>query len=159
MSIEKENFLRTKLIHYLQQLDPDTPPHWGNMSVQQMIEHFAHDAVASANGHLKFEKVILPPEQVEKLREFMMSEKPFKENTKNPLMPEEPRPLRYNTVQAAIAALHEELIHFFEVYDKNHQLLLLNPFFGELSFEENVQLLYKHALHHLKQFGVQPLTT
>ena len=51
MSIEKENFLRTKLIHYLQQLDPATPPRWGKMNVQQMIEHFAHDAVANANGH------------------------------------------------------------------------------------------------------------
>ena len=29
----------------------------------------------------------------------------------------------------------------------------LNPIFGELDFNGNVQLLYKHALHHLRQFG------
>jgi hypothetical protein len=32
------------------------------------------------------------------MREFMMSDKPFKENTKNPLLEEEPQPLRYKTV-------------------------------------------------------------
>jgi hypothetical protein len=32
-----------------------------------------------------------------------------------------------------------------------------NPFFGDLNFAENVHLLHKHALHHLRQFGVVPL--
>jgi hypothetical protein len=159
MSIEKENFLRTKLIHYLQQLDPATPPRWGKMNVQQMIEHFAHDAVANANGHLKFDKIVLPAEEVEKMRQFMMTEKPFRENLRNPLMSEVPGTLRYNTIQAAIGALQLELIHFFEVFEKNHQLIILNPFFGELNFEENVQLLYKHGLHHLRQFGIEPLSS
>jgi hypothetical protein len=88
-----------------------------------------------------------------------MSEKPFKENTKNPLMGEEPAPLRYKTVQAAIGALQQELICFFEAYEKQPDMMIRNPFFGDLNFEQNVQLLYKHALHHLRQFGVEPLNT
>ncbi|MBL7747328.1 MAG: hypothetical protein JNM19_07885 [Chitinophagaceae bacterium] len=159
MSIEKENFLRTKLISYLQRLDPATAPKWGKMSVQQMIEHYAGDAVRNANGHLKTDTILTPPEQLERMREFMMSEKPFKENTRNPLMGDEPRPLRYKTVQGAIGALQQELIFFFETYEKNPGLVTRNPFFGDLNFEQNVQLLYKHALHHLRQFGVEPLTT
>jgi hypothetical protein len=159
MSIEKENFLRTKLISCLQQLDPATPPQWGKMGVQQMIEHYGGEAVRNANGRLKMEKILTPPEQLEQMREFMMSEKPFKENTKNPLMGEEPQPLRYKTVQAAIGALQQELIYFFEAFEKNPQLVTRNPFFGDLSFEQNVQLLYKHAVHHLRQFGVEPLST
>lgn len=86
----------------------------------------------------------------------MMSDKPFKENTKNPLMGKEPAPLQYQTVQAAIGSLQEELIYFFEVYEKNPAQIIRNPFFGDLNFEQNVQLLHKHALHHLKQFGVEP---
>ena len=113
MSFEKENFLRTKLIRYLQQLDPATPPRWGKMSVQQMIEHFTEDAVRVANGHRKFDSIITPPERLQRMREFIMSDKPFKENTKNPLLNEEPAPLRYKTVQAAIGALQQELIYFF----------------------------------------------
>lgn len=158
MSLEKENFLRTKLITLLQRLDPATPPRWGKMSVQQMIEHYGGDAVRNSNGRLKIETIITPPEQLDRMREFMMSEKPFRENTKNPLMGEEPAPLRYKTVQGAIGALQQELIYFFEAYEKNPAMIIRNPFFGDLNFEQNVQLLYKHALHHLRQFGVEPVT-
>lgn len=157
MSFEKENFLRTRLVRYLQQLDPATPPRWGKMNVQKMIEHFAGDAVRNASGRLKIEEIITPPKNIERMREFMMSDKPFKENTKNPLMGEHPPPLRFHTVQAAIGALQQELIFFFEAFSKNPQLITRNPFFGDLNFEQNVQLLYKHAIHHLRQFGVEPL--
>lgn len=156
MSLEKENFLRTKLVSCLQGLDPATPPRWGKMSVQQMIEHYAGDAVRNASGRLKIDTIITLPENLGRMREFMMSDKPFKENTKNPLMGEEPAPLQYQTVQAAIGSLQEELIYFFEVYEKNPAQIIRNPFFGDLNFEQNVQLLHKHALHHLKQFGVEP---
>ena len=155
MSIEKENFLRTRLVTYLQRLDPETTPRWGKMNVQQMIEHFALDALRNANGRLKIEKTVTPADKLPLYLEFMMSEKPFKENTKNVLMAEEPAPLRYKTVQAAIGRLQEELIYFFEVYEKNPAMVILNPFFGELNFEQNVQLLHKHALHHLRQYGVE----
>ena len=156
MSFEKENFLRTKLIRYLQQLDPATSPRWGKMSVQQMIEHFTEDAVRVANGQRKFDAIITPPEKLQRMQEFIMSDKALKENTRNPLLAEEPAPLRYKTVQAAIGALQQELIYFFETFEKDHQSLTRNPIFGDLNFEQNVQLLYKHALHHLRQFGVQP---
>jgi hypothetical protein len=156
MSFEKENFLRTKLVPYLQRLDPATPPRWGKFSVQAMIEHFAGDALRNANGRLPIDKIITPPDRLDRMREFLMSDKPFKENTKNPLLGEEPEPLHFKTVQAAIGALQQELIGFFEVYEKDPNKVTRNPFFGDLNFEQNVQLLYKHALHHLRQFGVEP---
>ena len=158
MTIGKENFLRTRLVAYLQRLDPATPPRWGKMNVQQMVEHYAGDAVRNASGRLKFDAIMTPPERLEQMREFMMSDKPFRENTKNPLMGEEPAPLHFKTVQAAIGALQQELIYFFEVFENNPQLITRNPFFGDLNFEQNVQLLYKHALHHLRQFGIEPLS-
>lgn len=154
MSFEKENFLRTKLVPYLQRLDPSTLPRWGKMNVQQMIEHYTGDAVRNANGRLKIDNIMTPLENLGRLREFMMSDKPFMENTKNPLMGDEPVPRRYKTVQGAIGALQQELIYFFEAFEKNPELITRNPFFGDLNFEQNVQLLYKHALHHLRQFGV-----
>lgn len=156
MSLEKENFLRTKFVSLLQQIQPGTAPRWGKMNVQQMVEHFAGDALRCANGRLKMDKIMVPPEQLEKMRSFLMSDKPFRENTKNPLMGEEPAPLRNGTLQAAIGELQEELITFFEAFEKDPHLVTRNPFFGDLNFEQNVQLLYKHALHHLRQFGVEP---
>jgi hypothetical protein len=157
MSFEKENFLRTKLVVTLQRLDPGTKPRWGKMNVQQMIEHYGGDALRNASGRLKFETIITPSAKLESMREFMMSSRPFRENTVNPLMDGEPAPLRYKTVQGAIGALQLELIYFFEAFKKNPDLVTRNPFFGDLNFEQNVQLLYKHAMHHLLQFGVQPL--
>jgi hypothetical protein len=159
MNFEKENFLRTKLVLYFQRLDPTTPPGWGKMNVQQMIEHCANDVIRSASGRLKIDTIITPPENLQRLRDFLLGDKPFKENIKNPLLAEEPRPLQYKTVQAAIGALQQELIYFFEVFEKNSNLLTRNPFFGDLNFDQNVQLLYKHSLHHLRQFGVEPHTS
>lgn len=154
MSFEKENFLRTKLISYLQRLNPSTPPKWGKMNVQQMIEHLNLDAVQIASGKIKWDKPVTPPERLQKMKEFLLSERTFKENTVNPLLEENPAPTRFQTVQAAISDLHMELIYFFEVFDKNPSLYTLNPIFGDLNFDQNVQLLYKHAQHHLRQFGV-----
>lgn len=155
ISMEKENFLRTRFVTCLQRLDPATPPRWGVLSVQGMIEHFAHEALRNANGRLVFEKVYTPPEHLEKMRGFMLSEKPFRPNTKNPLMSETAAPLKYRTVQAAINAVQEELIFFFQENERQPGRIILNPFFGELDFEQNVHLLHKHALHHLRQFGVE----
>ena len=156
MNFEKENFLRTKFILILQQLDPAATGQWGKMNVQQMIEHFA-EMFRWANGKVKHEKILTPPDKLQVFRDFMMSERLFKENTKNKLMGEEPEPVKHRTVQAAIGELHQELICFFEVYEKRPELVIRNPFFGDLNFEESIQLLHKHALHHLKQFGVTPL--
>jgi hypothetical protein len=152
MNIEKENFLRTKFITLLQQLKAEEPQRWGKMNVQQMIEHLT-DSVMSASGKLKL-PVVTPPDKLERLREFLMSEKPFKENTKNPIISEEPPAPRKHTKEAAIGKLKEELISFFTAFENNPDSKTINPVFGELNFEENVQLLHKHALHHLKQFGV-----
>lgn len=55
----------------------------------------------------------------------------------------------------ALNALQAALDFFFETFYANSQFVTRNPFFGMLDFDRNVQLLYKHALHHLRQFGVE----
>lgn len=156
MTIEKENFLRTRLVPCLQRISHDTAPLWGKMNLHQMIEHLA-DVMKVANGKLKMD-IVTPAEKLPLYREFIMSDKPFKENTKSPVLPEQPLPLRTHTVQAATGKLQEEIIEFFEAFDKDPGLKTTHPVFGELDFNENVQVLYKHCLHHLKQFGSEPLS-
>jgi hypothetical protein len=155
MNFEKENFLRTKLISHLQKLNTDTQPLWGKMNARQMIEHMI-DVMMVANGKIKL-PIVTPPEKLSRLREFMMSEKPFKENTKSPVLGEEPLPLKKQTKEAAIGKLQEELIYFFESFEKNPGMKTTHPVFGELDLEMNIQVLYKHSLHHLRQFGVNIL--
>lgn len=153
MSFEKENFLRTRFIRYLQQLDPQKSPLWGKMSVQQMIEHFI-GALRIANGKTIVTDILTPPDKRVKMLEFLLSEKPFGKNLRNPLSGEEPEPAQFNTIQGAIAELHSELIRFFEVFEAQPTLVTRNPVYGDLNFDQNVQLLHKHAIHHLRQFGV-----
>jgi hypothetical protein len=155
VTIEKENFLRTRLVPLLQKLDPSLTPNWGKMNVQQMIEHYTSDGVCIASGRAQVIEIITPAERLTRYREFMMSDRPFQENTLNPLLPAEPSKPNFKTVQASIGALQEELIYFFEAFRNDPSLVTRNPIFGDLNFEENVQLLYKHAVHHLKQFGIE----
>ena len=153
MNAEKEQFLRHRFIALLKQIPSDTAPQWGKMSLQQMIEHFA-DSVRIASGKTLYADIVTPEEHLDKMRAFMISDKPFKENTVNSLMPEVPAPVKNRSTEEAITELHTEINDFFSSFEKDNFHTTRNPFFGDLNFEENVQLLFKHALHHLKQFGV-----
>jgi hypothetical protein len=150
---EKAQFLRSHFIPLLEGLPTETKALWGKMTVQQMIEHFA-DYMQIASGKAAHKDIITPPEQLDKMRDFLQSEKPFRENTRNPLMPEVPAPVRNPSKAEAIKELKEEIQFFFAVFEKNSLQVTRNPFFGDLNYEQNIQLLSKHALHHLKQFGV-----
>ena len=153
MSAEKTDFLKNRFIPLLKQIPSDTPPSWGKMTFQQMIEHFT-DYTRIASGKIPFADIITPSEHLERSRNFLMSDKPFRENTPNPLMPEVPAPVKNPSVELAIKELKKELDYFFDVFEKNKLQVTRNPFFGDLTYEQNIQLLHKHALHHLKQFGV-----
>ena len=155
MDEAKAGFLRTRFVPLLQDMPAETQPAWGKMTVQQMIEHFA-DSVRIASGKTVFTEFVSLPEVLQKSRVFMLSEKPFRENTRNPLLPETPVPVRNPSKEEAIKELQGELQTFFTVFEQNGMSVTRNPFFGDLNFEENIHLLHKHALHHLKQFGVGP---
>ncbi len=152
MNPEKESFLKFKLIALLKQLRGDEKGNWGVMNSQQMVEHLA-DAVKNASG-----KLILPVlndgERLQKFRDFLISEESFKENTKNSLIPEEGIQLRQSDMASAINNLQTEFDYFFEVFAITPALQTVNAFFGQLDYEMNIQLLHKHAMHHLRQFGL-----
>ena len=152
MNEQKKEFLKEQFIPLLKKLNTEDKGSWGLMNAQQMVEHFA-DAVKNASGKLAL-PVLNEGETLVAYREFLMSEKPMREGTKNPLMPEEPAPLRQPDMNAAISKLQSELDHFFMVYEQDPSLINKNPFFGELDYNQQVQLLHKHAMHHLKQFGL-----
>ena len=148
---QKLHFLLNDFPALLRQLDADTKGKWGLMNAQQMVEHFIW-SVKSANGKLQ-----LPPvnegEALEKIRAFLFSEKQFRENTKNPLLGD-PQPTHYPSMQVAVDKLQSELQYLADKFSGNPGTTTINPIFGELDLEGNVQLLHKHALHHLRQFGL-----
>ena len=150
---QKANFLKYEYTALLDGLDINAPRKWGKMTVQQMIEHMA-EYVRIANGKTQLEPVT-PADRIPVMQGFLESEKPMRENTPNPLLPDVPPVARHTTKEAAIAELQCELDHFFAVHEKEAGRKTPNPFFGHLNYEQHVQLLHKHGTHHLRQFGVE----
>ena len=148
----KKAWLKSEYTKRLAELKPDAERLWGKMNVQQMIEHMS-DYVRIANGRTPM-NIVTPEEHLDRAQSFLKSEKPFKENTPNSLMPDEPPAARHANTTDAIQELQGEVDHLFEVFEKDAALKIANPFFGNLDFDMQVQLLHKHGWHHLRQFGV-----
>ena len=154
MEQAKLNFLTKEYIPLLKNLSSTAMGKWGKMNGQQMVEHVAAFFYVSTKK-IKF-NLVTPLEHLPKYKEFLLSDKEFRENTKAPVnvIGDEPLPLRYNTMEEAIENLVKS-IAFFELYFKDDpHKKTLHPVFGELNFEEWVLLHYKHVTHHLKQFGL-----
>jgi oxepin-CoA hydrolase/3-oxo-5,6-dehydrosuberyl-CoA semialdehyde dehydrogenase len=147
-------FLQQEFLTILKTTNSDTVPKWGKMNLQQMLEHLVAFFKVST-GQLKFE-LVSPPEQLPKLKAFLLSDKPFRENTKAPanIIGEEPRPVYYASVAEALATLEKEVAVFISYYETHPAATELHPVFGELNFEEWVLLHYKHVTHHLRQFAL-----
>jgi hypothetical protein len=149
---EKLNFISNTAPHLMLQLSSETKGNWGVLNAQQMVEHLS-DSVRIANGKRK-ETLITPAENLERVRAFMLSDKPFKENTKNVQMTDIPTQVVKSNMQEAIDELNNELQDFIDIFKKDPQIAITNPFFGDLSFEEWTHLLNKHFEHHCRQFNL-----
>lgn len=150
---DKISFLKNDLIGHLQGIPADRSPAWGKMNLQQMTEHLSRDAFRVAAGKITF-PLMAKEENIPKMHDFLRSNIPFKENTVNRLMAEEPVPVVHPGMPAALAELQAEIGDFFDAYENDPGKTVINPFFGALDFDLQLHLLHKHALHHLRQFGI-----
>ncbi len=148
----KIDFLKLVFPQMLHSLDPEAKGAWGKLNAQQMVEHLT-ESLYIANGKL-YQKPELTPEQTEKVRSFFLSDKPFRENTTNHLLPDVPPPARNPSMVDSIAEFDKELDLFFAEFEGDDTRQTLNPFAGPFGFKEWVQLLHKHFVHHAKQFGL-----
>ena len=153
MLMDKVNFLKNEFISSLNTIDPEVKSLWGTLSLQGMVEHMT-DSIGIGWRRIQF-PLQYSEEITNKSRIFMLSDKPFKPGTKNSLMSEVPEVLRCKNLEEAKEELKNEIGQFFTFWANNPDGKVLNPFFGELSYQEWVHLLHKHATHHLKQFDVE----
>ena len=150
--MEKQQFFVAEYIPLIKKLSGKEQPLWGSLSAQGMVEHMT-DSIGIAWGRVK-EPMVTAAENLEKAKSFAMSDKHFRPNTKNVLMPEAPAPLRHASLEDAVTELDNEIFLFLSYYDFNPDAVVANPFYGELNYDEWLHLLHKHASHHLRQFGV-----
>ena len=154
MNSYKNEFLKTRLCPLISNLQATQHGNWGLMNAQQMAEHLTAFFKIST-GRLVF-PLVSAPEQLPKLREFLWSDKAFRENTKGPesIIPAEPVPVFHASMEIAIAKLDKEIQLFFDLFEKDPAKKTMHPVFGELNFDDWVQLHYKHVAHHTRQFGL-----
>ena len=154
MNEEKLKFIQTDFVTLLDQLSAEQTGKWGLMNGQQMVEHVTSFFKVST-GRLVF-PLVTPAELLPKLRAFLWSEAEFKENTKAPgnVIPAAPLPVHNASTTIAIEKLKKEINLFLETFKNDPTTKILHPVFGELNFEDWVQLHHKHLIHHAKQFNL-----
>lgn len=152
MHNSKLEFLLEEFPRLLLTLPPDAPGKWGLMNAQQMVEHFI-DSVLVAAGKIPVPQ-LTPEDKLPKMKAFLFSDMPFQENTKNPLIKDIPPAPRLADMETAVSELRRAFKAFIESYKEDPAKEIINPFFGPLDFNGQQQLLHKHALHHLRQFGI-----
>lgn len=145
-------FVENGFIALIKNLPADAVGKWGKMNAQQMLEHVSGFFKVSTN-QIHF-PLVTPVEHLPKYKEFLLSEKEFRENTKAPVLPEEPLPLKFTTIQEAVDDLEQQIKLFVDKFSSGEIVTSQHPVFGDLSFEEWVLLHYKHVVHHARQFGL-----
>lgn len=150
--MDKKEFIQQKFLELVSSLSADQKGNWGVMNAQQMVEHVA-DFFKVSYGKLKFQQVT-PTEQLPKFREFLWSDKEFKENTKAPMLPETAFAARNANMSDSLHELKTDINTFFSYFEENADVKTPHPVFGELNIEDWIQLHYKHTQHHAKQFGL-----
>lgn len=152
MNQEKLSFLKNNFLPLIKKIPADTKGSWGRMNGQQMVEHVC-DFFKISSGKLNY-PLAVPAEHLPKYKAFLLSEKEFRENTKAPVLPDEPLPVRHVSINESLTELESEVNGFFGYFRDDSEKKTLHPAFGELNFAEWVQLHHKHVKHHLKQFGI-----
>lgn len=156
MHEEKLHFLQEEMFTLLGQLTEQSTAQWGKMNAQQMTEHLTDFFNVSVEKIIF--PLITPPEHLARYREFLYSEKVFKENTKAPaeVLGEDPLPLRAATLTDAKEKLKKTVEYFFKYFEAEPGKETMHPVFGMLHFSEWLMLHYKHVTHHLRQFNLMP---
>jgi hypothetical protein len=152
--MKKKYFIEVEFLNFCKTLTAEQKGKWGKMNAQQMVEHFS-DSVRMGNGKAVF-PLQTPLDKIPVMQNFVKSEKEFRENTPNNLIPDNPPVPKNPTMESAIMELENEIQDFFSIFTLQPDKIIQNPFFGDLDFSMWIQLLSKHALHHAKQFGYNP---
>ena len=147
---DAESFLRTQAFGLLHALTPESAPHWGRMSAQQMLEHL-ESAMRMSTGDYVL-PVVTPDEHLARTRAFLATEEPMPQGVVLPggegLVP---------PVHASLAAAHAELARATERFlsgERAGGVTPAHPVFGVLEHADWLRFHVKHVTHHLRQFGL-----
>ncbi|MCU0431401.1 MAG: hypothetical protein MUF42_15665 [Cytophagaceae bacterium] len=144
---------RNALHVLLTSLQEHTPPLWGRMTAQHMIEHL-YDTLQFSNGKKEI-KNYLPEEKSAKIKAVVIhSEQELPKGFKAPMLTETLPELQFQTLELSLHHLMVELHAFHVFFSENPSASPVNPTMGALFHEEWIIFHNKHFTHHFKQFGL-----
>lgn len=144
---------RNTVFETLKKLQSDTPPLFGKMTPQHMIEHLML-ALSFSNG--KSPQPLMVDERVAKtIKHYTINtEREMSVGFKAPMLGDDLLPLTYSNLESAIEHLREELNSFDLYFKINPNATPVSPVIGELNYNEWIVFHNKHFTHHFKQFGL-----
>ena len=148
----RDTFFRGLLFNALAELQDDSRPAWGKMSARQMVEHLVWAfelSTGQAQAACQF-----PGAQREQLKAFLYHNRPTPREFQNPVLATGLPPLRHASLPEAKAALRVEVERFLRQAGGIQDALHMHPVFGPIGAEEWARSHFKHAYHHLLQFGL-----
>jgi hydroxymethylglutaryl-CoA reductase len=147
------DFLRKELPVLLEGLHATAEPKWGMMSAQHMIEHLS-GVILISNGRFEAPAMYDEEKLSKNYNYIILGQNRLKRNTKAPILPEEPLPLRFGSLAEAKEKLLKTIDSFFKFYAENQESKQMHPAFGLLNFEDWVYFHCIHIQYHLDQFGL-----
>jgi oxepin-CoA hydrolase/3-oxo-5,6-dehydrosuberyl-CoA semialdehyde dehydrogenase len=151
----RDTFLRTFFFGVLDGLRPETPAAWGAMTAQEMVEHLLW-AFEISTGRVAAE-CATPEGQLERMKTFLHHNRPTPRDFMNPALAEGLPAVRHRSLGEAVAALREEVDAFLRHLRDDHTAVHVHPIFGPIGLDDWSRTHFKHAAHHLQQFGLLQL--
>ena len=129
-------------------ITPESKALWGKMTLLEMIQHcMLCDDMYSGKLKIKrafigrlFGRIVL--------KKVLQDDTPFRKHS-----PTSPA-LQTAIIDGDLESKKQEWIKGLNIYNNFNNPDFVHPFFGPLTKEQIGYLSYKHADHHLRQFGV-----
>lgn len=138
--------VRATLLRRLDALRPDQRPRWGRMTAPQMVAHLL-EAFRMPSGELRMRRSFVPARPL--VRWLMLYVLPFPKGA--PTAPQllARTPASWETDLAALRRVIDAAARPAPGSPRGD-----HPLFGDMSVEDWGVLLFKHADHHFRQFGI-----
>lgn len=141
---------KNEILQRVEKLTPESKPLWGTMNVAQMLAHCTN-ATKLPTGEIAAKRVGFPINVLGSLlKSKILGEGPLRRNS--PTAPE----IKVTDSKE----FEKEKAHFISALKKLSEggekiaTAPKHPFFGKVTAAEWGRINYKHADHHLSQFGV-----
>jgi hypothetical protein len=148
----RREFLRRTVPEVLAGLREDAEPSWGRMAAPQMVEHLLW-AMELSTGRAETTCPV-PEARREQAKAFLYDARPTPRDFANPVLTAGLPPLRCASLAEARAALAAETERFAAQAAAAPDAKRMHPVFGPIGPEEWERAHFKHAYHHLVQFGL-----